>query len=185
MIGTLRRLFFLLPVTVIFAPACAGTHPAPQFAWDPKADFTPMKTFAWYDGPGFQMPHGDSIIDGRFIDQHVRSAVDQALEKKGFQKVDAASASMFVSYGTGDTGVASEDKDPNYEWLTGYAVTMYEKERMVTINIRNQAKKLVWRGSITRLEGENPDAAGRELNSEIGTLLDKFPPPPGAKPSAN
>lgn len=184
MIGTSRRISLLLLVAAIFA-ACAGTHPAPQFAWDPKSDFAPMKTFNWYDGPGFQMPHGDSIIDGRFIDQHVRSAVDQDLEKKGFRKVDAASASMFVSYRTGDTGVASEDKDPNYEWLTGYSVaTMYEKERMVTIDIRDQAKKLVWRGSITRLEGENPDAVARELDREISTLLNKFPPPPGARPTA-
>jgi hypothetical protein len=184
MIGTPRRILLsLIAAAAILAAACAGTHPAPQFAWDPKADFTSLKSYAWYEGPGFQIPHGDSIIDGRFIDQHVRSAVDQALERKGFQKADPASASLLVSYGTGDTGVSDEVKDPNYAWLTGYEITMYEKSRLITINMRDQARKLLWVGSITRLEGENPEAAGREINHEIGVLLDKFPPAPGATPS--
>ena len=38
-----------------------------------------MKTYAWYEGPNFQIPHGDSIIDGQFIDRTVRQAVDESL----------------------------------------------------------------------------------------------------------
>jgi len=172
----------LLVVAAMLA-ACAGTHPAPRYAWDPKADFAPLKTFAWWDPPGFQPPHGDSIIDGEFLDQHIRGAVDRSLESKGMQKVDPASAQMFVSYSTGDTGVSSEVKDPNYAWLTGYESTMYEKSRGVQIDIRDRAKNLIWRGSITRLEGENPSAVGRELNHEVDVLLAHFPPAPGATPS--
>lgn len=175
----------LVLVAAILAPACAGTHPPPQYAWDPKQDFAPLRTYAWYDGANFHVPHGDSIIDGRFIDEHVRSAVDGAFAAKGFRKVDPASAAMFVSYGSGDTGVADQIKDPNMDWLTGYADTMYEKERAVTINILDNSKKLIWRGSITRLEGENPAAAGREIDHEVGVLLGKFPPAPGSVPSKN
>jgi len=174
----------LLLAGAIGAAGCRGTHPAPQFAWDKAADFAAMKTYAWYAGPGYPMPHGDSIIDGQFIDRHVRSAVDESLEKKGFRKVDAASASMFVAYGTGDTMVTDEVKDPNYAWLTGYETTMYEKSREVVIDIRNASKKLVWRGSITRLEGENPEAAGREIHHEVDVLLSRFPPAPGSAPSS-
>jgi hypothetical protein len=175
--GTPRRLLFSILAASALAAACAGTHPPPQFVYDHKARFTGLSTFAWYEDPSFTIPHGDSIIDGRFIDQHVRSAVDADLARKGFQKVTGGNATMYVAYRTGDTGVASEDKDPNYEWLTGYSVsTMYEKERSITIDIRDHAKKLIWRGGVTRLEGSNPDAAGRELDREIGTLLDKFPP---------
>jgi hypothetical protein len=169
----------------LFAAACVGTHPPPQYAWDPKENFAPLKTYAWYDGPGFQPPHGDSIIDGQFIDRRIRTAVDRELGGKGFQKVEPASASMFVSYSSGDTGVADEIKDPNMDWLTGYADTMYEKERAVIIDIRDSGKKLIWRGSITRLEGQNPDAAGREIDHEVAVLLGKFPPAPGSVPSKN
>ena len=173
----------LLVAAAVWTAACAGTHPAPQFAWDPKADFAPLTSYAWYEGPGFQMPHGDSIIDGRFIDMHVRSAVDEALAQKGFQKTDAASAALLVSYGTGDTGVSDQVKDFNYAWLTGYENMMYEKSRLVSITMRDQSKKLIWVGSITRLEGENPEAAGREIHHEIDVLLGHFPPAPGATPS--
>jgi hypothetical protein len=130
------------------------------------------------------MPHGDSIIDGRFIDQHVRSAVDRTLEAKGFRRVDPAQADMLVSYGTGDTAVADQDRIVGGDWWAGYAVaTDYEKERAIRIDIRTPANVLAWRGQITRLEGENPDAVARELDREIGTLLSHFPPAPGETPS--
>ncbi len=61
---------------------------------------------------------------------------------------------------------------------------MYEKSRSITIDMRKADKKLVWRGSITRLEGEDPAAAGREIHHEIDALLSKFPPPPGAVPTS-
>jgi hypothetical protein len=177
-----RRLLLLAAIAVV--PACRGTHPPPRYAWDPKADFAPLKTYAWDDGPGFQPPQGDSIIDGRFIDAHVRTAVDRALEGKGFRKVDAGKADMLVSYRTGNTGVADQDRIEGGDWWAGYAVvTEYEKERSIRIDIRNPAKMLLWRGSITRLEGENPDAVGRELDHEIRVLLGHFPPAPGATPS--
>jgi hypothetical protein len=84
---------------------------------------------------------------------------------------------MLVSYHTGDTGVGEHDEFGNYEWWSGYVVaTNWEKERTITIDIRNSTKKLIWRGQIARLEGSNPDAVARELNHEIGTLLSHFPP---------
>ncbi len=176
MIRSARRIPLLLLIAAALVPSCAGTHPPPQYVYDHRATFTGLTTFAWYADPNFKMPHGDSIIDGEFIDQHVRSSVDAALEQKGLRKVDA-NASMYVSYNTGDTGVGAEDKDPDYEWLTGYSVaTMYEKERTITIKIRNSAKKLIWVGSIDRLEGENPNGVASSLHHDIDTLLDHFPP---------
>lgn len=163
---------------------CAGTRPAPRYAWDPKADFAPLKSYAWSDGPGFQMPHGDSIIDGRFIDERVRAAVDRSLGARGLRRVDPAGADMLVSYRTGDTGVADQDHIIGGDWWAGYAVgTTYEKERSIRIDLRTPGNVLIWRGQITRLEGTDPAAVGRELDSEIGTLLSHFPPAPGAVPS--
>jgi len=178
------RASLLLLAGAIGAAGCRGTHPAPQFSWDKAADFAALKTYAWWDGPGYPMPHGDSIIDGQFIDRHVRSAVDATLQKKGFRKVAPGNANFIVGYYSGDTGVSDEVKDPNYAWLTGYETTMYEKSRQITIDIRDPGKKLLWRGSITRLEGENPDAAGREIDHEVDALLSHFPPAPGATPSS-
>jgi hypothetical protein len=179
-----RLLLVLLLVSGAAATACRGTHPPPQWAWDQTANFATAKTYAWWDA-GYPKPHGDSIIDGQFIDRHVRGAVDAKLASKGYQLVPLANASLLIGYLTGDTRVTDEVKDPNYAWLTGYENTMYEKSRQVTIDIRSASNKhLIWRGSITRLEGEDPSQAGREIDHEVSVLLDKFPPPPGAQPNS-
>jgi hypothetical protein len=178
-----RVLLSLILLAGVASAACRGTHPEPVYAWDQTASFSGMKTYAWYDAPGFKIPHGDSIIDGQFIDRTVRQAVDESLAKKGFQKVDAANASMYVSYGTGDTRVTDQVKDWNRAVLTGYENTMYEKSRQVIIDIWNASRILVWQGSITRLEGEDPEQAGREIRHEVDVLLSHFPPAPGSAPS--
>jgi hypothetical protein len=39
------RRALLFPVgAAVLAPACAGAHPAPRYAWDRKQDFAPLKT---------------------------------------------------------------------------------------------------------------------------------------------
>jgi hypothetical protein len=174
--GALRP-FAPLAALAAFALACAGTHPAPQFAWDTGTDFAAMKQFAWWDPPGFHVPHGDAIVDGDFIDQHVRSAVDRELERKGYRKVDAAQATILVSYGTGDTGTDAADKAQDIErWTGNDTMTVYENQRSLTIKFRTPGKKLVWRGSIVRLEGQDPGAVGREIDREVSELLSHFPP---------
>jgi hypothetical protein len=176
-IRTIRGFLLLAAGAALFAVACQGTHPKPVFAYDHKATFADLKTWAWYDDPTFKVPHGDSIIDGAFLDGHIRSAIEDALRKKGYEKVNPTNATMLVAYHTGDTGVGEHDEFGNYEWWSGYVVaTNWEKERTVTIDIRNGTRKLVWRGQIARLEGSNPEGVAKELNREVATLLSHFPP---------
>jgi hypothetical protein len=176
-IRTIRGFLLLAAGAALFAVACRGTHPKPVFAYDHKATFADLKTWAWYDDPTFKIPHGDSIIDGAFLDGHIRSAIEDALRKKGYEKVNPTNATMLVAYHTGDTGVGEHDEFGNYEWWSGYVVaTNWEKERTVTIDIRNGTRKLVWRGQIARLEGSNPEGVAKELNREVATLLSHFPP---------
>ena len=179
MTRTIRGFLLLAAAAALCALACQGTHPKPVFAYDHAATFTELKTWAWYDDPTFKIPHGDSIIDGAFLDGHIRSAIDDALRAKAYDTVSSTNATMLISYHTGDTGVGEHDEFGNYEWWTGYVVaTNWEKERTVTIDIRNSTRKLIWRGQIARLEGSNPDGVARELNHEVRTLLGHFPPSP-------
>ncbi len=173
-----RPLALLVLGAALAAGACRGTHPKPVYAWDKGANFATLKSWAWYEDPTFKVPHGDSIIDGSFLDGHIRTAIEDALRHKGYEKVPPNRASMFVIYHTGDVGVGEHDEFGNYEWWTGAVVaTDWEKERTVIIDIRNSDRKLVWRGQIERLEGSNPDGVARELNHEVATLLSHFPPP--------
>ena len=172
----IRVAAFAAALTVL-AAGCGGTHPKPVYAYDHAVSFVGMGTYAWYADPKFVMPHGDSVIDSAFLDSHIRSAIEDALHKKGYLKVDAARATLLVAYYTSDTGVGEHDEYGNYEWATGYVVaTNWEKERTVRIDFRNNARKLIWRGSIDRLEGSNPDKVARELDREVDTLLQHFPP---------
>ena len=178
---TTRRIAFpaaaAAALILLLTLACAGTHPKPVYAWDHSANFSVMKTWAWYSDPTFRVPHGDSIIDGAFLDGHIRSAVDDALRHKGYEKVKEDNASMLVAYHTGDTGVGERDEFGDYEWWSGNVVaTNWEKERTVTIDIRSKDRKLVWRGQIDRLEGSNPEGVAKELNHEVSVLLAHFPP---------
>ena len=139
--------------------------------------FAGVKGFAGGFGRRALGPWGEEIIK-----LFVREAVNEALGTRGFQLVPEANASMLVGYGTGDTRVSDQVKDWNVAVLTGYENDMYEKSRQVIIDIYNPAKTLIWQGSITRLEGEDPAQAGREMRSEIDTLLSHFPPAPGSTP---
>lgn len=81
--------FAILLAAALVAGACASTEVPPQFAWDKQASFTSLKTYAWYEGPPFQYPHGGAMVDGRFVDEHVRRAVDKELASKGFKKMES------------------------------------------------------------------------------------------------
>ena len=77
--------------------ACAG-KPVVNFAYDHAASFGGIKTYAWFDDPNFQMPGGNSIVDGKFIDDNVRRAIDETMKKKGVQPAPAgAKPDIFVS----------------------------------------------------------------------------------------
>src|SRR5262249_26548680 len=56
----------LLTLVSWMALAACTKSPSPEFAFDKAASFADLKTFAWFDGEGFQFPRGGSIVDGRF-----------------------------------------------------------------------------------------------------------------------
>jgi hypothetical protein len=171
----------------VLAAACAGTRPAPHFAWDARAGFTSIRTFAWYRDPSFRMPHGDSIADGRFLDEHIRRAIEGNLEKKGYRR-EPDGADVLVAYHTGQAGVEGQDEYGVYAWwwfpVYIYEGSDYEKERTLVIDVRDRGRKLIWRGAIRRLEGTDPPAVAREIDRTVADLLAKFPPAPGTTPPA-
>lgn len=178
----MKTLRFVALVAVLTATLrCAG-KPEITFAWDRAASFANLKTYAWYADPKFQMPHGGSIVDGRFVDERVRQAVERDLAKKGYAKSTDGNADLYVSYATSAEGVASQDKFGSYDWwtMTIYVGGKYQKKGSLTLDIRDRGQKLVWRGAKAAILGTNPEKVGRDIDDAVGDLLAKFPPPPGA-----
>src|SRR5262249_19190352 len=106
---------------LLFAAAAACSRaPAPQFAWDTSASFAAVRRYAWYDGPPFQYPSGSSIVDGKFVDQHVRREVDAEMARKGYVKTDAGTPDVYVTYTTSPEGVADRDVWGQYSWWSPF-----------------------------------------------------------------
>jgi hypothetical protein len=177
-----RRLAVLLLAATSLA--CVHRNPAPDFAYDHTASFANLATYAWYDAPGWQMPGGFSVVDGQFIDRHVREDVDAALQKKGLRKVEDG-ADIYVGYTTNPAGVMSQDKWGVYTWWSwsyiGYAGTKYRKQGTLVLDVRDGQKKLIWRGARTMMIGTNPEEIARDIKKAANLLLASFPPLPGTE----
>ena len=182
----MRRVLASLTLAAAVLAGCAGA-PQYHYAFDPEFRFTPPRTYAWYDDPDFQMPGGSSIVDGRFVDENVRRAIDETMKKKGVQPAaSGATPDIYVSYTTQSAGVASQDRFGAYHWWSGtvWAGTKYQKAGTLWIDIRDSSHKLVWRGLKTAIVGTNPDAMRRDIEKAVSELLAEYPPPPGAKNAA-
>lgn len=157
--------------------ACAG-KPIINFAYDHSASFAGLKTYAWFDDPGFQMPGGNSIVDGQFVDRRVRAAVEKELARKGYAKSESGEADIYVSYSTNPAGVVSQDKFGRYAWWSPTLVggTKYRKEGSLVLDVRDRQHRLVWRGFKQAIIGTNPESVGRDIDDAVDDLLDKFPP---------
>jgi Domain of unknown function (DUF4136) len=164
------------------ATACAHKNPPPDFAYDHATSFANLQTYAWWADPSWKMPQGNSIVDGQFLDRHIREDVDAALQKKGYRKVESGTPSFYVAYHTDAAGVLSQDKYGVYNWWSwayvGYAGTKYQKQGMLVLDVRDDRKELVWRGARTATIGSNPDALARDIDAAVALLLAEFPPPP-------
>ena len=163
------------------AVGCAHKNPPPDFAYDHATSFAGLTTYAWYDDPTWKIPQGTSIVDGQFIDRNVRSAVDAALQKKGYKKVDGGSPTFFVAYHTDAAGVVSQDKYGVYNWWTwgyvDYYGTKYRKQGMLALDVRDSERELVWRGVRIVMVGTNPEELKSDIDKAVGILLAEFPPP--------
>jgi hypothetical protein len=191
---TLRRTAILL---LLCAVLTAGKKsPAPDPAYDPAANFALPKSYAWIEGPAGSKSEGNSIVDARFVDRHVRAAVEANLGKKGFAKV-ATDPSFYVAYRESAAGGQSQNKwevPPSYAidepWLQAGSITQptpnpafvadsgtrYRKRSTLVLDILDSRKKLIWRGSRTSNTGTNPDELAKGIDHAVARLLEKFPP---------
>jgi hypothetical protein len=182
----MKKILASLAFPALFLAGCAGA-PQYHYAFDPAFRFMPPKTYAWFDDPNFKMPGGSSIVDGKFVDDNVRRAIDETLKKKGVQPAaPGATPDIYVSYSTRADGVASQDRFGAYHWWSGtvWAGTKYQKAGTLWIDIRDSEHKLVWRGLKSAIVGTNPDAMKRDIDKAVSELLAQYPPPPGAKNAA-
>jgi Domain of unknown function (DUF4136) len=171
---TLKALL-LLPLTAV-ALACSTTPP-PQVAYDRSFSFAGLKTFDWYADPAEEKSVGGAIVDARWVNDHVKAAVNAELEKKGLRPAGSGTPDFYVDYHTRSGGIAERDQYGVYSWWTGMPTgANYYKEAILILDVRDAQKKLIWRGSDTKVLGTDPEQLDRQVKSAVATLFRNFPP---------
>lgn len=162
--------------------------------FDPNADFTRLKVWAWPpDGPGqwkmaLTKDDDPEPLRKRF-EPIIMAAVEEALEKKGFQKAAAGQAPDFlVAYfvlistntsaqvmgqfipGTMEWGI------PPFQGRT-QSLKIYEQGSLV-LDAMSPDRKPVWRGlAQAEVHRERPDAErNKNLRAAVTDLVKQFPP---------
>lgn len=189
----MQRLILAVALAALVA-ATAVARVKVQSDFDPNADFTNLKVFAWPDDAPGQMKMALTKDDDpealrRRFEPVIVAAVEEALTKKGFQKAAAGQAPDFrVAYfglvssntsaqvmgqflpGTMEWGI------PPFEGRT-QSLKIYEQGSLV-LDVMTPDHKPIWRG-IARAEihRDRPDAErDKNLRGAVFDLVKQYPP---------
>ena len=165
--------------------------------FDTRADFSGLKTFAWV--PDMKQASQDPRINNTLTDSRIRSAVENALIAKGYQKSDAGQPDFWVAYqaaiekkldatvvrapyATPSTrDIANGHFTQDLTWAYGGSQTFlnqYEEGTLILDIVDPKKQKLMWRGTAkATLEGGRSSAKKEaRLNAGVQKIFATFPP---------
>ena len=173
--------------------ACASVRT--QHDYDPNADFSRWRTYAWY--PATSSPTGDPRLDNPLLHERIVAAVAQNLVSQGFATEQDETPDFYVnyhlslqqrldvrtvnqSYASGPYGRRWGRAGWGGVGWTETVVDEYEEGTLVIDFIDVSKSRLVWRGIGTRrlANNPNPDRVTQRVNEAVGEILAAFPPAP-------
>jgi hypothetical protein len=86
----------LATVLVLVALCTACSSVRTQYDFDPTADFSAWRSYAWY--PSGSFPAGDPRLDNPLLRGRIEAAVDRTLGARGFTKVQNGSPDFYVNF---------------------------------------------------------------------------------------
>ena len=170
----------------LFVTACGG---GAEFSsdWDPGADMSGYRTYTW--ARRTDAGRENARVYNAVTETRVKSAVNKALEAKGYERVVAAANPDFLVawHGAIDGRVAYTTVNSYYGygwgWYGGYGTSStraqgWEEGTLVVDIVDTRLNQLVWRGTAS---GElEQDMTGDErqfrLDEGASRLLGTFPP---------
>jgi hypothetical protein len=167
-----RGTFFLL---LAGAMAAGPADARPQITSDakPGVDFAGYRTFAWVNpGPA---PGANPVVF-----QRIRTGIENALAKKGYQeaKGDAGDLSLAVSTGAQDK---TQIEHGGYYDLQTYAY-QYTEGTLSLVAFDTKTKQAIWRGQATEtVNRTKPDY--RAIDDGVTKMMAMFPAGGGAAPA--
>ena len=143
--------------------ACAGQPISTSYDYNPNADFTTLKTYAW-------MPiRSDQLTN--FELERVTNAVEAGLQEKGFQRAGNADFLLKVFAGKGLT------LSSGYGW-SGMESRRFAEGTLIIDMVDPLSNRLLWRGTATKALDANPTPEQQTENiaRAVRAVLANFPP---------
>jgi len=178
----LPRVLLVLPLAALVG--CSGIRIDTDY--DPAADFSTLKTWAWV--PASARRGGDPRIVNDLVDARIRAAVEAGLASRGYRKVSSGS-DFVVTYHAGlerkiqvDRLYGSGGYYPYRDWhYYGGGETVvreYDEGTLLLDVIDAKQKTLVWRGSARAVvdEAATPEQREAKIRAAVEKMLDRFPP---------
>lgn len=149
-------------------------------------DFSALQTYAWQHE--LQPETGDPRVDNDLIDERIRRAVNDHLNRKGFKRADRDEADFLITYyreyrsrisGTSWSAGMGRGSYGSYGSI-GYGsdISEYDQSILIIDMLSMADEKALWRGIGIRAvyEGSSPDKITRIVNKAVAKILKKFPP---------
>ena len=157
---------------------------------DGATDFTALKTFSWLHD--VDEPAEDVRLNDPKVRQTVRTAVEESLLSKGYEKVERQQADFLVTwFGAIEQKMKKENidhfyapygygtlyRDPVLNTESPRTIREYEKGTIIVDIVDPKGQKLIWRGSGSgKLAEDQPEqTALRNLNRSVTKILEPFP----------
>lgn len=164
-----------LPAALLLAlAACSGitvTHD-----YDPEADFSSLRTYAWYAAPA-AAAGVDSLTT-----QRIARAVDAELPARGYRKVDSGPDFLVHALASINQRIEAVPTTTSmgYGWRGGYRaygtgteIRTYDEGTLILDVISPATKQLLWRGVARAAVSGNRSPEEREA---VAMILESFPP---------
>ncbi len=192
----MRKLYlFVALIPAIILGGCATVTVNSDY--DTTANFSTLKTYSWTSES--QPRADDPRLNSDILDARIRTAVDQTLRTKGFQKISTGTPDFKVAYlmaleqkmdvtqvstpyyspysTVGPYGVSGVN--PGWAYGGGETfVTQYEEGTLLLDVVDTKTNTLIWRGTGKKAIDENADSAKRVTNIQkaVQKILAEFPP---------
>jgi hypothetical protein len=185
-IDRMIRHIVLICLVSLFLQACSGITVSQDF--EKEYNFAGLKTFAWK--PNDDKSYG--VKDNDLLDKRIRTAIENTLQAKSYQRVDSFSPDFFISYhynveqkitSSGLSGGVSVGRS-SYGGFggvglgTGSDVRAYDQGTLLIDVTIPLGDKLVWRGVATQSVSDHtsPEESTVRIKETVEKILAQFPP---------
>jgi len=174
-------MIFALLLAVLAAVGCSKAPVYTSFDWDSDVDFTRFKTYSWYtpeSAPATSQDVKQAQQSNPLMRQRIEQTVDDALAKKGLQRVDS-NPDMLVIFHTSTEDYQEIRTSQSYRDVWTDAQTTDVTSGTLVLDFINARTEIIaWRGIAEA--ALRADAKQDEINDlvtrALTELLKKYPP---------